>query len=142
MKGKFFIDTNIFVYSFDKTAPKKAEKSISIIEHALKSGNGCISTQVIQEFTNVAIKKFQKPLSFDDCKLYLKTVLFPLCEIQPDPDFFEMGLNIKQATGYSFYDSLIIAAAQKGECRILYTEDMQNGQNVGGVVITNPFVED
>jgi len=139
MNAKYFLDTNIFVYSFDNDAPEKKRRSQDLIRSALENGAGIISTQVIQEFLNVATRKFTSPMKIDDSKAYLQGVLNPLCQIYPGIELYELGLVIQSESGYSFYDSLILAAAIKGGCKILYTEDLQDGREVRGVTITNPF---
>ncbi|MBC8507086.1 MAG: PIN domain-containing protein [Anaerolineales bacterium] len=141
MSAKFFIDTNIFVYTFDNNAPAKKACAIDVVQQAINTGSGVISTQVIQEFLNVATRKFAVPMKLEDSKMYLQQVLNPLCQIYPDLELYEACLEIQDETGYSFYDSLIISAAIKGECEILYTEDLQTGQMVRGVEISNPFSE-
>jgi len=138
MNDKFFIDTNIFIYSFDKTDPDKQQRAKEIIGDALRS-NGCISYQVIQEFLNVATQKFTTRLKKQDCQKYLSTVLEPLCEIYSTIELFNDTLEIQEGWQYSFYDSLIIAAALKTNCRILYSEDLQHGQRIKGLIIINPF---
>jgi predicted nucleic acid-binding protein len=139
MNAKHFLDTNIFVYSFDQGQPEKQEHSLTLIAAALQSGDGLISTQVIQEFLNVATRKFTTPMKPIDCQAYLTRVLFPLCQVYPDLALYETCLDIQQETGYSFYDSLILAGALRGECEILYSEDLQAGQQVRGIQIINPF---
>jgi predicted nucleic acid-binding protein len=139
MNDKYFIDTNIFVYSFDDRDPAKKARAVSLIAEALESGNGTISTQVIQEFLNVATQKFHKPLKVDDSLAYLRKVLNPLCHITPDLALYETGLQVLAETRYSFYDSLVIAAAIRGDCAVLYSEDLQDGQTIHNVRITNPF---
>ncbi|MBV8802902.1 MAG: hypothetical protein JO131_08090 [Gammaproteobacteria bacterium] len=71
MSVNFFLDTNIFVYSFDSCDKAKQKISMHLINQALDSQHGMISYQVIQEFLNAAIRKFVKPLSMDDAKYYL-----------------------------------------------------------------------
>lgn len=139
MKDNFFLDTNIFIYSFDKTSPEKKNSAQDLIKQALKDGNGFISYQVIQEFINVALLKFKIPFTPDDCKIYLEQVLTPLCKLYPDSDFYLYALTIKEITKYSFYDSLIIAAAKKCKCTVLYSEDMQDGFQYEDLIIKNPF---
>jgi predicted nucleic acid-binding protein len=139
MSDKYFLDTNIFVYSFDQSQPVKKEQSLSLIADALHTGDGLISTQVIQEFLNVATRKFAAPMKPEDSKIYLQKVLHPLCQVFPDLALYEAALDISQATGYSFYDSLILAGAQRGECSILFSEDLQAGQQVNGIKIIDPF---
>ena len=140
MKDKSFIDTNIFIYSFDGSNPFKQRKAKDLIGDALYNLSGCISYQVIQEFLNVATQKFTVPLNKNDCKKYIETVLEPLCEVFSSSELFNDALDIKEGWNYSFYDSLIIAAALKADCRILFSEDLQHEQRIRDLVITNPFV--
>lgn len=139
MRDKFFIDTDIFVYSFDKNEPGKQEVAEYIIKQALKSSKGIVSNQVVQEFINVATRKFIKPLSFGDCRKYLSRVMEPLCEIYSDIELYGKSLDLMERLNYSFYDSLIIAAAQKAVCKIIYSEDMQDEQSIDSLKIVNPF---
>ena len=139
MSAKYFLDTNIFVYSFDARQPGKKERALELIGAALQSGQGMISTQVIQEFLNVATRKFDPPIRSEDCKTYLRMVLGPLCEVYPDPALYESSLEIQQETGYSFYDALILSSALRGGCEILYSEDLQAGRKLGDLSIVNPF---
>lgn len=140
MSDKYFLDTNIFVYCFDDRQPDKKVRSLALIADALQTGDGIISTQVMQEFLNVALRKFSVPLKPEDGKVYLQKIMYPLCRVFPDLDLYELALNILRETGYSFYDSLILASATKGECAILYSEDFHAGQQIDGVKIVNPFV--
>ena len=133
------MDTNIFVYSFDGEDAEKRGIARKLIDDSLQTGKGIVSFQVVQEFINVALQKFAQPLSIQDAKTYLDTVLMPLCDVYPNHDFYSQGIDIHTTTGYSFYDSLILAAAQRGNCRILYSEDLQAGQTVGSTTIVNPF---
>ena len=142
MSAKHFLDTNIFVYSFDESQPEKRERALNLIAEALQSGDGLISAQVIQEFLNVATRKFTSPMKTADCQAYLTRVLHPLCQVTPDLALYEASLDIQQETGYSFYDSLILAGALRGGCTTLYSEDLQAGQQVRGLHIINPFHQD
>jgi predicted nucleic acid-binding protein len=139
MSDKFFLDTNIFIYCFDDRQPQKQKRALALVASALESGDGLISTQVIQEFLNVALRKFSAPLKIEDCLVYMQKVLHPLCKITPDLEYYSTALNILQETGYSFYDALILSGAARGGCVVLYSEDLQNGQQVAGVTIVNPF---
>jgi predicted nucleic acid-binding protein len=139
MNGKFFIDTNVFVYSFDPRSPEKLEKSRVIIQDALTSGNGVVSFQVVQEFLNVATRKFANPLRPADAREYLDAVLLPLCDVFPNHQFYRGTLEIQERTGYSLYYSMILQAALDARCRVLYSEDMQDGFKLYDVTVTNPF---
>ena len=140
MKGRYFLDTNIFVNSFDENAKDKQQKARELIKTSLKTGNGHISFQVIQEFFNVATKKFEVPMSLLNSKEYFDKIFMQLEVVYPDGDFVKTGLDIAATTGYSFYDSLIISAALKARCDTLYTEDLQNGQKIQNLTIVNPFI--
>jgi predicted nucleic acid-binding protein len=139
MNGKFFLDTNIFVYSFDSRYPAKQQKAQRLIDKALADHAGLISYQVVQEFLHVALRKFEKPLSSQECRSYLDQVLSPLCDVLPSMNLFRQALEVKEESGFGFYDSLIVASAVQGGCKTLYTEDLQNGQHVAGLTIQNPF---
>ena len=138
MSAKYFIDTNIFVSSFDHRQPEKQQRARALILGALETGSGIISTQVIQEFLNVATLKFATPLTIEDSKTYLRQVLNPLCQVYPTLLLYETCLDIQAETKYSFYDSLILAAAIQGGCDTLYSEDLQDGQQVRKLRIVNP----
>lgn len=139
MKDKYFIDTNIFVYSFDPQDIIKRNISRDLIKRALKDQVGCISSQVIQEFINVATKKFNPPLSIQDCSKYLNSVLAQLVEIYSSVELYHKALEIFERWKYSFYDSLIITTALQTDCTILYSEDFQHGQKIQSLTIVNPF---
>jgi len=137
--SKHFLDTNIFIYSFDEKNPIKRQKARTMIREALISQTGVVSFQVIQEFLSIATKKFSVVLSFEDLNDYLKTVLFPLCDMSPTEELYQYALELHKHHRFSFYDSLIIAAAAKTNCKTIYTEDLQDAQVVAGVKIKNPF---
>jgi predicted nucleic acid-binding protein len=140
MNGKYFIDTNIFVYTFDSSNRKKQKLAKEIVTQALENSTGIISYQVIQEFLNVSTKKFKSPLSIGDCQRYLNVILEPLCEIFSNIELYHQALDIMERWQYSFYDSLIISAALKTDCNILYSEDLQNNQKIQNLTIINPFI--
>ncbi len=140
MIERFFLDTNVLVYTFDSTAPHKQKVARALVSQALKDRNGIISYQVTQEFLNVALRKFKPPMSSLQAQSYLRRVLVPLCEIFPDLSLYSDALSIAEKTGWTFYDSLIVASASAGRCRTLLSEDLQSGRTVQDVEIRNPFV--
>jgi predicted nucleic acid-binding protein len=138
----FFIDTNVFVYSFDAGDKTRREKAHSVILHALGSQRGIISSQVVQEFLIVALRRFAKPMTVFEGLEYLRAVLMPLCRHYPHPGFYDRALLIRQESGSSFYDSLVLAAAIETRCAALLSEDMQTGRTIQGLTIIDPFIED
>jgi predicted nucleic acid-binding protein len=137
---RHFLDTNIFVYTFDLEAPNKAKRAEDLIAEALASGVGMISYQVAQEFVAVARKPFRTPMSFEQIERYWLTTLRPLLLVHSSPVLFLRALDLARRDQLSWYDSLIVAAAIQGECEILYSEDLQHGRRFGDLVIQNPFL--
>jgi predicted nucleic acid-binding protein len=139
MSGRFFLDTNIFVYSFDTSSPKKAVQSTKLIRSAIETRGGIVSYQVVQEFFNVALRRFAKPMSSADAEQYLSTTFRPLLSVHSSPALYGEALRIGARFRLAWYDSLIVASALEGQCDLLYSEDFQNGQQFESVVISNPF---
>lgn len=140
MSDRFFLDTNIFVYSFDTNAPKKAPKADSLIAGALASHKGVISFQVVQEFFNLALRHFDKPMNSSQAEQYLAAVLRPLLAIHSSATLYSEALRLYSDGGVSWYDALIVSAAQQSGCGTLLTEDLQHGRQFGGLRIVNPFL--
>src|SRR5688572_3593765 len=139
MSDRYFLDTNIFVYTFDDTQPQKRSLARHLVSQALYDSKGTISYQVVQEFINIATRKFKHPLTPQDCVEYLDTVLAPLCEVFPNIDLYRDALELHEKWKFSYYDSLILTAALSVGCKRLYSEDLQHGQKVRDLVIENPF---
>ena len=139
MSARFFLDTNIFVYSFDTSSPKKAVQSTKLIRSAIETRGGIVSYQVVQEFFNVALRRFAKPMSTADAEQYLSTTFRPLLSVDSSPALYGEALRFGAWFGLAWYDSLIVASAIEGQCDVLYSEDFQDGQQFGRVLISNPF---
>ena len=136
--NRFFLDTNIIVYTFDKTAPQKQNIAQGLLESALDN-KGVISYQVIQEFMNLALRKFQPVMTYTQAQDYLREVLLIICDFYPTDDFYGRSLGIQNRWRFSWYDSLIVSAALESECDVLYSEDLQHGQKIETLTICNPF---
>jgi predicted nucleic acid-binding protein len=139
MSARFFLDTNLFVYTFDARAPAKAKKAAQLIRRAADTGEGIISYQVVQEFFSVAFRRFPQPMSVAEAEQYLITVLRPLLAVHSSPAIYFEALRITEKHRLSWYDSLIVAAAIEGQCEKLYSEDFQHGRNIEHLRIENPF---
>jgi predicted nucleic acid-binding protein len=140
MSGRFFLDTNVFVYTFDANAPAKAKTATQLIRRAANSGEGIISYQVVQEFFNVALRRFPQPMTVAEAEQYLITVLRPLLAVHSSPTIYLEALRISEKHRLSWYDSLIVAAALEGGCEKIYSEDLQHGHKIEGMRIENPFL--
>lgn len=139
MSVEFFIDTNLFVYQLEGLDTRKAGIANELIERGIATRTACISFQVIQECVNTAIRKAEVRLTEDEMRRYLEDVLAPLYRVQPSVRLYGKSLDIHARYRFSFYDSLIIAAAMEAGCKNLYSEDLQHGQRIEGVTIVNPF---
>ncbi len=134
-----FLDTTIFVYQFDDLQPAKRDRARDLVRSSLEHGDGMCSTQVINEFCNLALKRFAVPMSSAQCAQFVDTVLTPLCTVGWSLPLVSEALRIVERWQTGWYDALIIAAAIEGGATILYTEDLQHGMRFGSVQVQNPF---
>jgi len=140
MSARFFLDTNIFIYSFDRSAPAKCRRSAELIRQAIAADTGTVSYQVAQEFFHVALKRFPKPMTLLEAEQYLRDVFRPLLAVHSSIALLVEALSLQAKSKLSWYDALIVAAAIQAKCDLLYTEDLQHGQRFGNLQIVNPFL--
>jgi predicted nucleic acid-binding protein len=140
MSDRFFLDTNVFAYTFDERAPEKQRISSDLIRHALASNEGVISFQVVQEFLSLAFRRFDPSMSSTEAEQFLAMTLGPLLAVQSSHVLYWEALHLSRRFSLSWYDSLIVAAALEANCRILYTEDLQHGQQFSDLRVVNPFL--
>ena len=137
----FFLDTNVFIYALLSSEPLKRQRALQLVEQALAGRQGCVSYQVIQEFANVSTRKFAKRFTHDQCKQFIEAAMQPLNRVASSPELLNAALGLQAETRYSFYDSLVIAAALQANANVLYTEDLQHNQLIAGTLrIVNPFL--
>ena len=135
MNDKVFADTNIIVYAHTSTENSKQDKVIDILDNS----NLVISTQVVKEFISVMVRCFGQPMQY--IKSQIDEIINISSVVIEDLDLIDSAVKIHLAYKYRFYDSLIIAAALRAECKTLLSEDMQHGQVIEGTLtIINPFV--
>jgi predicted nucleic acid-binding protein len=139
-KDLFFLDTNIFVYSFDRSAPEKSQRATQLIRKALTTGKGVVSYQVVQEFFNVALRRFSQPMNAEEAQQYLKTVFIPLLRIHSSQALYLQALDIASHHHLAWYDSLTVASAMQAQCGLLLSEDLQHGRKFADLQIKNPFL--
>ena len=140
MNGRFFLDTNVFVYSFDRTVPAKARRAAQLIRQAVATRKGIVSYQVTQEFFNVALRRFVHPMTVAEAEQYLATVFRPLIAVHSSQALYGAALRLSDRYRLAWYDALILAAAIEGQCSRIYTEDLQHGQRYEDLEVENPFV--
>jgi predicted nucleic acid-binding protein len=139
MNARFFLDTNIFVYACDRTTPAKARRAEALIIEAIGTGKGLISFQVVQEFMNLALRRFPKPMNAGEAGHYWMTVLNPLLSVHSSSTLYSEALRTYAHYRISWFDALIVAAAVQADCAVLYSEDFQDGQTFGQTRVKNPF---
>ena len=128
-----FFDTNILVYAFLDI--DRRERALDLI-----ASGGVISAQVLNEFTNVARRKRQRDWAEIERAVSVIRTRFP--DVMPlTAGTHAAALDLARDHDFAFYDALVVASAIEGGCDILYSEDMQHGRSVGGLVIVNPFLE-
>jgi predicted nucleic acid-binding protein len=140
MSGRFFLDTNVFAYAFDAGAPAKAKKAARLVRDAVDTGRGVVSYQVVQEFFNLAFRRFAGTMSAAEAEQYLITVFRPLLAIHSSPALFVEALRVRDKFRFAWYDSIIVASALEAQCDTLYSEDFQHGRKIERLRIENPFV--
>ena len=139
MSDRAFLDSNILVYCVDERDNVKHNLARNLIQSLIDGRNGCISTQTLQEFFNVSTKKLKNDKSMAQSDVIDYSTAFPVHTNTLKDILLAISISIK--TQFSFYDSLIIAAAKAEGCSIVYSEDLNDGQTVDGVTIINPFKE-
>lgn len=140
MSDRFFLDTNVFAYSLDKSAPIKATRAADLIRTAVETRIGIISYQVVQEFLNVVLRKSVVTMSHIDAEHYLEAIFRPLLRVFPSQGLYVRALHLAHRHKLPWYDSLIVASAIEGQCAVLFSEDFQHGQEFGNLRIENPFL--
>jgi len=137
--SKIFIDTNILVYTLDQKNIEKRDMARKIVKKVVESHQPVISTQVIKEFYVVASNKLKAD------PIIVKNIIhnFHNMEIvNNDLDLIEQAIDISILSTLSFWDSLVIAAAEKANCEYVLSEDLNSGQNYRGIKLLNPFIKE
>lgn len=132
------LETNVLVYADAADEPVKQARAIGLLRQHGEAGTGVLSTQVLQEFVNVALRKLRLPADLirERLAFYQRFDLVPTT-----PALMESALDLHVLRGLSFYDALIVQAAAASACQQLLTGDMQHGPLINGVRIVNPFAQ-
>ena len=131
-----FIDTNVLVYADSGDAADKQALATALIAEHLRAGSGVISTQVLHEFVNAAVRKLALPLEI----IRARVRLYSRFETVNASSMAVLdALDLHALHKVSFWDALILQAARQSGCVQLLTEDLQTGAVIGGVRVVNPF---
>ena len=139
MNDKIFVDTNILVYAHDLAAGDRHNQASTIIENLWDTNAGVISTQVLQEFYVTVTRKIVKPLDHLRAREIIRNYLVWPMHLN-DADTVLLASEIEVRNNLSFWDGLIVAAAQLLHVDKIFTEDMNHGQRIEGILIVNPFL--
>ena len=132
-----FIDSNIFVYAEASDEPAKQSAALALLRRLKLDYSGVISTQVLQEFANVALRK----MGLDANHVRKQLSAHQQFEVvQVTPAIIHGALDLHQTRHLSFYDALIVQAASVAGCDVLYSEDLNSGEIINGVKLVDPFV--
>ena len=133
-----FVDTNVFVYSFDERDPIKQKLAQKWITSLWQSRTGVISTQVLNELYNVACKKFTQQKNISELRNDIQLLRVWRTELL-DHDTIDDAWALQDKFNFSYWDALIVSCARQAGCKILLSEDLQSDLNVEGLRIINPF---
>jgi len=138
MSDKCFVDTNILVYAHDRSAGMKYERAKTLIESLWESGGGVLSTQVLQELCINLRRKISKPLPIDEVRQIIRDYSTWEVIINTSESVLE-ALDIEARYKTSFWDALIVQAADSAGASVLYSEDLADGQRYGAMRVVNPL---
>lgn len=136
MATRSFVDTNVLIYAEVSDAPVKQRVALDLLKRLYDEALGVLSTQVLQEYCNVALKKLHLPARHVRAQLDLYGQ-FEV--IQVTPAIIHAALDLHQTRSIAFYDAIIVATAQTAGCDVVFSEDMNTGESLAGVRIVNPF---
>ena len=137
MPARSFFDTNVLAYTDDHDSPTKQSRALALFEEARRTGTGVVSTQVMQEYFVTVTRKLGIPVDVARRKVELFArlglVVIDLADVLA-------AIDLHRLHQIAFWDALVVRAAQRANCSVLYTEDMQHGRRIDGLSILNPFL--
>jgi len=140
MSDKCFVDTNILVYAHDSSTGVKHQRAQKLLEQLWDSGQGVLSTQVLQELCINLRRKAGNPLPLEEIRLLLRDYM--TWEVVTNtPESVLQALQIETRYKTSFWDALILQAAERAGAAILYSEDLAAGQHYGSIEVVNPLID-
>lgn len=138
MSDRYFVDTNILMYAHDTAAGEKHDKAKALVEELWDTRAGVVSTQVLQELSVNLRKKARKPLDAKATREVVSDYLAWRVVVNDGGSILE-ALDLEARYQISFWDALVIQAAQAAGAEILYSEDLSDGQRYGTVCVKNPL---
>jgi predicted nucleic acid-binding protein len=133
-----FVDTNILVYAYDRTAGEKHKRARTLLENLWANSRGCISLQVLQEFYVVITQKVPDPLDPESAAAILRDLAFWRIHAPVAEDVLG-AIELQQRHRVSFWDAMILWSAVQLGCAEVWSEDLSHGQAYDGVRVINPL---
>ncbi len=133
-----FVDTNVFVYAFDRDEPVKQTRALDILEHR-PVRSLVTSAQVLGEFFNTVTRKLTPPLSTEEAHRQVRK-LVPLAAVAVDRELVLRAIELHIEKSISYWDAMIVGAAARIGCDVVLTEDLNDGEVIAGIRVVNPFV--
>jgi len=137
MPAPEFLDTNVLVYAYDPGDSRKQRLAQDLVRRAL-AGDILVSTQVLAEFAATLLHKISPAARPEDVMALLE-VLAPMHLVIPDGDMIRRAVEARASYGVHIYDGMIVAAAERGGCSRIWSEDLNAGQKYFGIAVENPF---
>jgi predicted nucleic acid-binding protein len=133
-----FIDTNVLVYAFDRGEPIKRVQALELLGTGIEEQIAVVSAQVLGEFFNTVTRRISDPLSPEQAQEAVDAIS-TLPVVALDLDLVRRAIGTQMLYQISYWDALIVAAAESADCTRILTEDLNPGQSYHGIVVVNPF---
>ena len=137
---QYFLDTNILVYAYDRTAGRKHELAVQLMKSCWENENGCLSIQVLQEFFVTVTRKLATPLDHQTTRQIVADLAQWRLHAPVTSDLLQV-IDLQRDLQLSFWDAQIVQSAASLGCKQLLSEDLSHEQAYGGVQVINPFKE-
>ncbi len=138
MTAPLFVDTNVLVYAIDAAAGERHRAARRWIEALWRNQRGRLSVQVLQEFYATTTRKLRPGLAAADAQREVRALL-TWSPVEITTPILERAWHVEARYQLSWWDALIVASAQTVGCRYLLTEDLQDGQEIDGLLVVSPF---
>jgi len=137
MSARSFFDTNVLVYADDMAAPAKQRRAIDLVAEHRRGGTGVVLLQVLQEYFVTVTRKLRVDPRIARRKVEL---LAEFDVAAPEASDILAAIDLHRLHGFSFWDALVLRAAKQAGCSVLFSEDVQDGSEMDGIQIVNPFL--
>jgi predicted nucleic acid-binding protein len=133
-----FFDTDVLVYLFDASAPRRKALAQELMMQAVREGLALLSTQVLQEFFVAVTRKLSAPLAHEQAERAVRD-LAKLPTVKVDAEMILSAITTMRRWRLSFWDALIVQSALQGGATVVYTEELRHGQVIETLSVVNPF---